>query len=270
MLDWLADTLTLRSKRQRYDEIHARKPLYMLGQPWFNETGYWLKVIGPPDMPQRWSGCYLSVETDGLHLYPYTRTMDIHVHFPQDALRWFGRPDKYRPGRNEIWLHFESGGMWHLLKVRAEYYPMQQLVRALKQIATPEQVRAYRRQRPYVHYGPAPAVPSQQDIHGAWAAVGDPLRLYLTPCALVLLDGRQVQRALALEQVQEIEVMRRLDDPMAGGAVRFRYAGSETLAYSLPDYIPFGAALAEAAKRSLEDPPTFYGKKKSEDDWDED
>ena len=93
--------------------------------------------------------------------------------------------------------------------------------------------------------------------------------MYLTPCALVLLDGERVQRVLPLEQVQDIEVMRRLDEPMAGGVVRFRYAGSEMLAYTLPDYIPFGAALAEAAKRSLEDPPMFYEKKKYEDDWEE-
>jgi hypothetical protein len=256
--------------RLRYDEIRAHRPLYLLGQPLFNQTGYWLKVIGSPDVPQRWGGCYLSVEADGLHLYPQTRTMDIHVHFAHESLRWFGRPDKYKPGRNEIWLHFESGSLWHLLKVRAQHYDMQRLVRALKQIATPEQVKAYRRQRPYVHYGPAPAAPSQQDIHGAWSAVGDTLRLYLTPYALVLLDGEQVRRVLPVERMQDIEVMRRLDDPLAGGVVRFRYADAETLAYSLPDYLPFGAALAEAAKRSLEDPPVFYGKKKDADDWEAD
>ena len=38
---------------------------------------------------------------------------------------------------------------------------------------------------------------------------------------------------------------------------------------ALPDYIPFGAALAETAKRSLEDPPIFYGKKKDDEDEDE-
>jgi hypothetical protein len=269
MLDWLADTLLGKSLRERHRELVTRAPLALLGQPYFNDTGYRLKVIGSVDVPQRWNGCYLTVELTGLHLYPRTRTMDIHVQYPPAALRWFGRPEKYHPGRNEMWLHFESGGMWHLLKVRAQHYYMQQLVRALKQIATPEQVKAYRRHRPYIHYGPAPAVPSQQNIHGAWSTRGNPLDLYLTPCALVLLDGERIQRVLPLEQVQDIEVMRRLDDPMAGGVVRFQYANSETLAYTLPDYIPFGAALAEAAKRSLEDPPLFYEKKKYDDDWED-
>src|SRR5690606_25972399 len=168
MLDWLADTLLGKSLRERHEELVTRAPLALLGQPYFNDTGYWHKVIGSADVPQRWNGCYLTVELTGLHLYPRTRTMDIHVQYPPAALRWFGRPEKYKPGRNEMWLHFESGGMWHLLKVRAQHYYMQQLVKALKQIATPEQVKAYRRHRPYIHYGPAPAVPSQQDIHGAW------------------------------------------------------------------------------------------------------
>jgi hypothetical protein len=269
MLDWMADTLLGRSLRERHQELVIRAPLALLGQPFFNDTGYWMKVVGSADVPQRWNGCYLTVELTGLHLYPRTRQMDIHVQFQPATLRWFGRIEKYKPGRNEMWLHFESGEQWYLLKVRANHYYMQQLVRALKQIATPEVVKAYRRHRPYIHYGPAPAWPSEQDNHGAWSETGDRLDVYLTPIALVLLDDTRIQRVLPLEQIQDIEVMRRLDDPMAGGVVRFQYAGTETLAYTLPDYIPFGAALAEAAKRSLEDPPMFYEKKKYEDDWEE-
>jgi hypothetical protein len=271
MLDWLADTLLGRSLHLRYAEIQARQPLYCLGSPHFNDTGYSLGVIGAADRTVRWQGCLVSVEADGLHVYPRTRKMDLHVHFRRDSLRWFGRPEKYQPGRNTIWLHFESGGLWHLLRLRAQRHPMQQFVRALKQIATPEQVKAYRRRRPYVHYGPAPAQTATQDIHGAWSVAAPPLALYLTPCALVELEGDQVRRALPLEQVQQIEVMRRADDPAAGGVVRFRFMHSaepENIAYTLPDYIPFGAALAEAAKRSLEDPPLFYGKKKDEEDED--
>ncbi|MBZ0302972.1 MAG: hypothetical protein K8J31_24715, partial [Anaerolineae bacterium] len=153
--------------------------------------------------------------------------------------------------------------------LRTSHYTMQSFVRAIKQIAMPEQVKAYRRHRPYVHYGPAPALPVEQDLYGAWTASADPLTLYLTPCALVMLAGEQVRRVVPLEQVQDLEVMRRIDDPESGGVVRFRWLQdpeAETFAYTLPDYVPFGAALAEAAKRSLEDPPLFYGKKKEDED----
>jgi hypothetical protein len=274
MLDWLADTLLGRSLRLRYQEIQARKPLYCLGTPYAMRNPYRLRVIGAPQPETRWTDCLLSVETDGLHLYPRTRKMDIHIHFARDSLRWFGRPEKYQPGTNTIWLHFESGGLWHLLEVRADRYYMQGLVRALKQIATPEVNTAYRRHRPYIHYGPAPAWPAAQDIFGAWTVDPRGLRLYVMPLALVALDAEnaQVRRVLPLERIQEIEVMRRVDDPEAGGVVRFEYraeTAAETIAYTLPDYGPLGASLAEAAKRSLEVPPVFYGKKKDEDEDDD-
>lgn len=272
MLDWLADTFLMRAVRLRYDEIQARRPLYCLGYPFGNSTGFRLRVIGARGDAARWNGCYVSVEQDGLHVYPRTRHMDIHVHFPPTSLRWFGRREKYVPGRNEIWLHFASGSQWHVLMIRAERYEMQGFVRALKQIATPEQVKAYRRQRPYIHYGPAPAWPAKQDIYGAWTVDANPLSAYLMPYALVLMVGDEVRRVLPLEHVQQVEVMRRLDAPDAGGVVRFDYTGepdTETLAFALPDYLPFGASLVEAAKRTLEDPPMFYGKKKDEDDEDE-
>jgi hypothetical protein len=211
----------------------------------------------------------LSVEADGIHLYPLRRKADVHHFFLRESLRWFGRPVKYKPGRNDMWLHFEHEGQWLILRLQLSHGYMVQLVRQMKLIATPDQVTAYRRRRPYIHHGLSAAQQASQDLHGAWT-LHAPLGLYLMPSHLVLLEAGRVQRALPLEQLQQIEVMRRLDAPEAGGIVRFK-AGNNTMAFALPDYLSFGEALGEAAKRSLEAPPVFYGKKKDEDeeDWDE-
>jgi hypothetical protein len=262
MYDWIADNLLGRALRQRRAEIVARAPLFLAYD--YHLRYQLIPITGPH--PARWQPGLLTVEPDGIHLYPRTAKMDVHVHFP--ALHWFGRPQKYRPGDNELWLHSASGSGWYLLKLRLSQHYTRLLVRALKQIATPEQITAYRRQRPYIHYGPAPAAPAVQSIHGAWDVAARPSQLYVMPAALVLFDAAgQVERALPLEQIQGIEVMRRLDAPEQGGVVRFRVTGPspQTLAFALPDYGPLGAALAEAARRSLEQPPIFYGKKKDDE-----
>ncbi|MCC6615702.1 MAG: hypothetical protein IT320_19690 [Anaerolineae bacterium] len=270
MLDWLADTLLRRSLKLRYAEIREREPLCCLGSAGYLNTKYRLRTIGQADAAPRWQGCLCTVENDGLHLYPRTRQWDIHVRFDRDSLRWFGRPQKYSAGTNEIWLHFERDDQWHLLMLRTSRHAMAQFVRAVKEIATPEQVQAYRRRRPYIHFGPTPAQHAQQNLHGAWTVDPAGRTLYLTPSALVELDGDRVQRTMALDTIQQIEVMARLDAPGANGVVRFKVPSAEgatTLAYTLPDHVAFGAALSEAAKRTLEDVPIFYGKKGDEDDW---
>ncbi|MCL4249182.1 MAG: hypothetical protein KJ065_13630 [Anaerolineae bacterium] len=269
MLDWLADTFLSRSLRLRYEEIRQRQPLYCLGTAHYLNTQYRLQVIGGADTRSRWQRCLCTVEQDGLHLYPGVRKWDVHVLFEWPSLRWFGRPAKYSSGTNEIWLHFEHGGQWHFLTLRTSRFAMQGFVRAIKAMAAPELVKAYRRQRPYVHFEPTPAQHAEQNLYGAWHVDPKPLALYLTPLTLVELDGERVQRTLALETIQQIEVMPRLDAPGENGIVRFRIVCSNetaTTAYTLRDYVAFGAALSEAAKRSLEDPPIFYGKKKDEDD----
>ena len=269
MLDWLADTLLGRSLRLRYEEIRQRKPLYCLGTAYYINTQFRLQVIGDADGRSRWQRCLCTVEPDGLHLYPGVRKWDIHILFAWPSLRWFGRPSKYSSGTNEIWLHFEHGGQWHLLMLRTSQSAMQGFVRAMKEVATPELVKAYRRRRPYVHYEPTPAQCAEQNLYGAWAVDPQALTLYLTPLTLVELDGERVRRALALETIQQIEVMPRLDAPGEHGIVRFKIVRADeaiTTAYTLREYVAFGAALSEAAKRSLEDPPIFYGKKKDEDE----
>jgi hypothetical protein len=97
------------------------------------------------------------------------------------------------------------------------------------------------------------------------------------PAALIMQDGEDgvsVQRVIPLEQIQQIEALRRVDALTAQeGVMRFKIEHgeqSETHAYVLPEYIEFGEALAEAAKRSLEDPFLHMNMKKKSDKYADD
>jgi hypothetical protein len=144
---------------------------------------------------------------------------------------------------------------------------MQNLVRALKFHSGEALIRAYRRRRPYVHHGPLSASPAHQDIYGAWTL--DPaVTLYLTPACLVILERDRVLRTVALENVQRIEALRRLDAPGEDGIVRFQVA-AEPMAFALRNYEVFAENLGSAARRTLED-PIVQKRKRKDDDWDED
>jgi len=197
-------------------------------------------------------------------LYERTPELRERFTFTPDQLRWFGRPHKYTSGYNELWLHVERADGWHLLRLRLYQTHMRDLVRAFKQVAPPELVEAYRRRRPYVHTGPVEALPAAQDIYGAWSLAA-PVRLYLMPRSLVILNGTSVLRVIPLEAVQQVGALRRLDAPGAAGLVRFR-AEEEAFAFALPAYESFAAALAEAAKRTLEAPLERKQKSRLEDD----
>ena len=98
MRDWLADVFLQRSVRAREQEIQARSPLFYRRGFWGSGPQFRLDIIGAEALVARWTLCVLSVEGDGLHLYPVNRKLDIHHHFQSGALRWFGRPVKYQPG----------------------------------------------------------------------------------------------------------------------------------------------------------------------------
>jgi hypothetical protein len=187
--------------------------------------------------------------------------------FTPDQIRWFGRPQKYSPGLNDLWLHLETGDGWRLVKFRLYQGLMRDLVRGLKAVASEELVTAYRRRRPYIHEGPAQAQPATQDIHGAWT-LDEPVSLYLMPRFLVVLQATSVLRKIPLEVVQQIGAFRRLDQPNADGLVRFR-AEEEMMAFALDQYEAFAASLAEAAKRTLEAPIMQKQKKKADEDFED-
>lgn len=216
--------------------------------------------IGQPEKAA-WQRFAILITETQVTIYPQPHEAGEAFTFAPDQLRWFGRPQKYNPiGRNELWMHVERDGYWYLLKVNQYYNETLNVVRALKQIA-PELVTPYRRRRPYVHLGVVAARRAEQDLYGAWT-LHEPVTLYLMPLYLVVLDNGIVQRKLALETVTQVASVDRLD--AEGGVVRFLAAG-EALAFAVDEHRQFAEQLAEAAKRSLEQPLEIYerkGKKK--------
>lgn len=201
-------------------------------------------------------------------VYPLNGKLDVVFTFPLNQLRWFGRPEKYLDGMNDIWLHAETGQGWLLVKLTMHRYTLQEFVRELKPVTTSELVTAYRRRRPYIHAGPLPAQPATQDIHGAWT-LGESVSLYLMPRHLLILSGTQVLRVLALEGIQQIGALRRLDAPGADGLLRFR-AEEADFAFALKNHESFAQSLAEAARRTLEAPIEQKRKgKEYDEDWEE-
>jgi len=224
------------------------------------QAEYRVITIGGSD--SAWRSCLIAITSEQLTFYRRKPRMDEHITFPRAALRWYGRPVKYHDGRNELWLHFEQDGRWYLVMARMSRYWMADLVRAVKEYGTPQLVTAYRRHRPYVHYGAVRVEPAEQDIHGAWT-LQDPLLLYVTPAQIVLLRDTQVLRVLPIEQVQQIAALRRIDRPEADGLVVFNAEG-EKFAFAHNNYEALAQAIAEAAKRSLEVP--LLQKQKDKDD----
>jgi hypothetical protein len=213
-----------------------------------------------------WKYFIVTVKPGTIEILPRKQRAPEPFTFTPDQIRWFGRPQKYSPGRNDLWLHLENGDGWQLVKFRLYEGLMRDLVRGLKMVVSEDLVTAYRRRRPYIHEGPAQAQPATQDIHGAWT-LDEPVTLYLMPRFLVILQATMVLRKIPLEAVQQIGAFRRLDEPQANGLVRFR-AEEETLAFALEKHDLFAASLAEAAKRTLEE-PIMQKQKKKDDDYDE-
>lgn len=191
----------------------------------------------------------------------------------RDEVRWFGRPEKYQQTQNNaLWLHVEREAhkkysTWEIVEISAHLDLMYRLVSMMKAF-TPHLETPYRRHRPYIHVDPLKARFAEQDIHGAWTLL-DETSLYLMPLYLVLLDGERVTQKIALENVKQVSAVKRLDGH--GGVVRFRkrldgVQEDIQYAFALENYVEFGEALGEAAKRSLETPVEIISRKKKKSD----
>lgn len=189
------------------------------------------------------------VRPSEIRLYAVENAPEAALTFPPDALRWFGRPDIYMIGRNKLWLHVEQAGRWHLIQMEPYQSTVARLVQALKAFA-PALETPYRRQRPYIHYGPVQARRATQDLYGVWT-LHEAVDLYLMPLHLVLLDGATVRETLSVSGVTQVRGVQRMDAP--GGVVQFEADGTRH-AYAVERYRELAEALAEAAKRSLEQP----------------
>ncbi len=235
----------------------------MLVFPLFGNR-YAIEVInGKAGKPQH---AMFTFTPQAITIYPIKTPPEAVFSFSPDDIRWFGRPEPYGPGRNEIWLHVEEKRQWRLVKIGLGQVQMADFVRALKPLVDPILVTAYRRRRPYIHLGPVSAQPAEQDIHGAWSLEAA-VSLYLMPRYLLLLHDDAVQSLIPLESVQQISALRRLDAPTANGLVRFHTAEAN-YAFALKDYEAFATALAEAAKRTLE-APVMQKQKGKDGEWDD-
>jgi hypothetical protein len=247
-------------------ELH---PLWMVpDDPYFiYKAWYSVQVIGAHQ--RRWPNrerrlALLAATADSLFLFPKPLELHTDTVFSWKDLRWFGRPHRYQPGHNAIWLHFECEGRWTKVSIQLSREKMGEFVRLLKEMSDSDLVTAYRRRRPYIHLGSVRASPAQQDIHGAWT-LDAPVQLYLMPRFLVILHDSAVRQKIPLESVQTIGALRRLDQPGVEGLVRFR-AGESDYHFAVRDHEKVAAALAEAAKRTLEAPLERKQKGKKDDE----
>jgi hypothetical protein len=242
----------------------------------------WRKQIDTSNVlfyTSNWEVFQFTVETPGMPLAPWQKKDLLIISHKRIALyqqpqlepvftiqphelQGFWRPQKYSENVNEIWIHAQIGLTWYVLKLRLHKSSMQAVVRAVKAIATEEQIKAYRRARPYIHREPIRAFPAQQNLHGAWE-LDAPVDLYLMPLMLVIFQRNEVHDTLELATIQNIAALRRMEGGKPDGLVRFN-ADDVTYAFALDEYETWAADLAEAAKRTLEDP--VERKRKSKDD----
>ncbi len=224
------------------------------------------RILALGTQETRWCSGVLDLTPERITLYRRSQSMPSDFGFAPSELRWFGRPQKYENGTNEIWLHLERDAHWILLKVQLSRAAMQDFVRNLKPLVSAEINTAYRRTRPYVHYGPVRVQPAEQDIHGSWT-LDAPITIYLMPLHLVILQNAEVLRVLPLERVQQVAALHRIDQPDADGLTSFNLDG-EKFAFASSDYQAMAEAIAEAARRSLETP--LLQKQKGKDDDEDD
>jgi hypothetical protein len=215
-----------------------------------------------------WQKAILFIGHKRIAIYPYPPKEDSQplVSIDTQELRGFWRPTIYHEKKNEVWIHAESMQHWRILKLKAWKSDMQAVIRGLKEVHSPEQVKAYRRSRPYPHLGPAPVLPAKQSLTGEWELF-NAIELYLMPLHLVILKEGIIQRVLHIEAVQNIAALKRMEGGEPVGIVRFVH-DEENFAFATNDYEAWASAIAEAAKRSLEE-PVMQKQKSKGDDWDD-
>jgi hypothetical protein len=242
-----------------FDHLRQTRSPVLTLNPWLGS--YRTSRLGESDLLGK--PPVIAIFQDEIQLYN-RRDLEDRLAFSPDQVRWFGRPRKYKNGMNVLWLHVEMPDGWRIVKLRLPREDTRLMVQALKTILPEALTAAYRRQRPYIHAGPIAAHLAEQDIYGAWTLL-ERVALYVMPTFLLLLKDGAVERKIPLETIKRVAAVKRLDGP--DGMVRFE-AGDETLAFSLSGYEAFAAALAEAAKRSLEEPLEVVSAKKKKDDED--
>lgn len=242
--------------------LKEQQPDILFFEQTFNR--YVLDIINGKAIRKRRGMITLSSQEIGV--YPLKMPPEAAIRFTPQDIRGFWRPQPYDSGMNELWLHVERKREWVVVKLWLGREQMMEFIRTLKPMVAPEMVIAYRRQRPYIHYGPVKAQPAEQDIHGAWTLTAS-VSLYLMPRYFLVLHDDAVQQIIPLESIHQVAALRRLDAPQADGLVRFETAEAH-YAFALRDYETFANALADAAKRTLE-APVMQKQKGKDGEWDD-
>jgi hypothetical protein len=262
---WIAYQVREAGKAYRFiKNLEAQNPYYV--SPRWVDIDFQWGMAG--EKPDKWQKCILFIGHKRLAIYPYPPKPDSQplVSIDPQELRGFWRPLAYHDERNEVWIHAESLQHWGILKLKSWRSVMTDIIRALKEVHSPEQVKAYRRRRPYPHKDPAPALPAKQGLTGEWELF-NPIELYLMPLHLVIMKQGEIQRVLHVEAIQNIAALKRMEGGEPVGIVRFSHDG-ENFAFATNDYETWASAIAEAAKRSLEE-PVMQKQKSKNDDWDD-
>jgi hypothetical protein len=262
---WIAYQIRSAGKAYRFiKNLQAQDPYYVSPR-WADIDFQWGKA---GEYVPEWKKAILFIGHKRIAIYPYPPKEDSQpiVSIDPQELRGFWRPKAYHDERNEVWIHAESVEHWGILKLRTWKSVMQDIIRALKEVHSPEQVKAYRRSRPYPHLGPSPVLPAKQSLTGEWELF-NAVELYLMPLHLVIMKEGILQRVLHIEAVQNIAALKRMEGGEPVGIVRFVH-DEENFAFATNEYEAWASSIAEAAKRSLEE-PMMQKQKSKEGDWDD-
>ena len=265
LMGWII--LQIREAGMAYrfiQDLKAQDPFYVSPR-WVDIDFQWGKA---GESIKKWQKCILFIGHKRLAIYPYPPKTDSQplVSIDPQELRGFWRPQAYHDAQNEVWIHGEAVQHWQILKLRAYRGVMADIVRALKEVSSPEQIQAYRRRRPYPHKDPSAVLPAKQSLTGEWELF-NPVELYLMPLHLVIMKEGLIQRVLDISAVQSIAALKRMEGGEPVGILRFSHDG-EIFAFATNDYEAWATAIAEAAKRSLEEPVMQKAKSKT-GDWED-
>jgi hypothetical protein len=244
--------------------LEIQNPYYL--SPYWADIEYQWGMAG--ETIPKWQRGIVFIGHKRLSIYPYPPKADSQpiVSIDPQELRGFWRPDAYHDGRNDVWIHAESLEHWGILKLRTWRGIMADIIRALKEVHSPEQVKAYRRRRPYLHKDPALVLPAKQSLTGEWELF-KPVEIYLMPLHLVIMKAGIIQRVLHIEAIQDIAALKRMEGGEPTGVIRFSHDG-ETFAFATNEYETWAKSIAEAAKRSLEE-PVMQKQKSKDDEWED-
>jgi hypothetical protein len=171
-------------------------------------------------------------------LYPLTMFMREAFTFRAEQLRWLGRPRRFNDTESELWLDVEVDGRWYTLRIRLTKGQMKRLYDALREFLSSEQGMVGNWQRPNLR---------QQPVNAKTAAKGEAVQLYLTPLHLVILREGNVQRAIALDDIEQVSVSD------ASQVVEFAAQGRQ-YAFTLAGHQVIAEALAKATRHTPETP----------------